>query len=44
MHLKGKFVKKSFEEKNIKEMGKWTEDMILKNGPNGPVCPHPGAI
>ena len=26
MHLKGKFVKKSFEEKNIKEMGKWTED------------------
>ena len=26
MHLKGKFVKMSFEEKNLKEMGKWTED------------------
>ena len=41
-----KFVKMSFEEKNMKEMGKWTEDidMILKKkmDPRGWSAPTPG--
>ena len=29
MHLLGKIVKMSFEKKNWKEMGKWTEDFMI---------------
>ena len=43
MHLKRKFVKMSFEEKNMKEMGKWTEDiLLLKMDPMGWSAPTLG--
>ena len=42
MHLNGKSVKMSFVGKNLQEMDRL---MILKKfGPQGSVCPHPGAI
>ena len=29
MYLNGEIVKMSFERKNLQEMGKWTEDIVI---------------